>query len=81
MSTRACFIEHAGYIRIDTSEHENPDMRYEQSWFALKAVISGMKNKDQVECLAKIWAFTKCMGARYDDKVMELVNNIALIAR
>lgn len=78
MSTRACFIEHAGYIRIDTSEHENPDMRYEQSWFALRAVISGMKNKDQIECLAKMWAFTKCTGARYDDDVMA---SIALIAR
>ena len=78
MSTRACFIEHAGYIRIDTSEHENPDMRYEHSWFALKAVISGMKNKDCVECLAKMWAFTRCKGVRYDDEVMA---SIALIAR
>lgn len=81
MSTRACFIEHAGYVRIATSEHENPDMRYEQSWFALKAVISGMKNKDQVECLARIWACTKCMGVSYEDEVMVLVNNIALVTR
>ena len=77
MSTRACFIEHAGYIRVDTSEHDNPDMRYEQSWFAMKAVISGMKNKDRVDCLAKIWAFTKCTDVRYADDVMELVTLIA----
>jgi hypothetical protein len=51
-------------------------MKYERAWFAIKAVIAGFKNKEQIECLADMWTYHKYMGVSYDADTMSTLTSI-----
>lgn len=76
MTSKACFVEHGGYIRVNLHEHDDPVMKYERAWFAIKAVIAGFKNKEQIECLADMWTYHKYMGVSYDADTMSTLTSI-----
>ena len=76
MTSKACFIEHGGYIRVRLHEHDDPSMKYERGWFAIKAINAGLKKKEEIECLADMWVCHKCMGVSYSTEIMTTLQNI-----